>query len=169
MALVVEDGTGLANAESYVDVAYCDAYFTARNNTTWAAIATSALKEGYIRQAMDYLSLYTRSWKGSRLQLGQALDWPRWNVVRPEITDYLTLDPNVIPVEIKNAVAELALRASAGPLLPDETSPFVLKEAVGPLSREYAPGSSRTPRYGAIEGLLGPFLRSSGGVSLVRG
>ena len=33
MALIVEDGTGLSDANSYVSVAYADAYFIARNVT----------------------------------------------------------------------------------------------------------------------------------------
>lgn len=35
MSLIVEDGTGLPDAESYASVAFADAYFTARNNSAW--------------------------------------------------------------------------------------------------------------------------------------
>lgn len=36
ITLVVEDGTGRADANSYVTQAEADAYFAARLNTTWA-------------------------------------------------------------------------------------------------------------------------------------
>ena len=37
MALVVEDGTGITNANAYVSVAEADSYFQARNNASWSA------------------------------------------------------------------------------------------------------------------------------------
>lgn len=36
--LIVEDGTGIANADSYVSVAEADAYHVAFGNDLWAAI-----------------------------------------------------------------------------------------------------------------------------------
>ena len=43
MALTVEDGTGLVNADAYISVADADTYFLASANATWAA-ATSPAK-----------------------------------------------------------------------------------------------------------------------------
>ena len=40
MALVVEDGTGLATANSYATVATADAYHALRGNSTWVGIST---------------------------------------------------------------------------------------------------------------------------------
>lgn len=38
MALEVEDGSGKANADSYISVADADAYFAARGITLWATM-----------------------------------------------------------------------------------------------------------------------------------
>jgi hypothetical protein len=66
MTLTVEDGTGKADAESYISVADADTYFTARNNATWAALSTSD-KEAALRKATDYmLQAYRVRWAGMR-------------------------------------------------------------------------------------------------------
>ena len=84
MSLIVEDGTGRADAESYASVSVADAYHTARGNTAWAALATTALKEAALRKATDYLGqTYGLRWKGYRMTTTQALDWPRELVCRP--------------------------------------------------------------------------------------
>ena len=52
--LIVEDGTGLANANAYVSVEFADEYFSARGNQTWVGLG-SADKEAAIIKATDYL------------------------------------------------------------------------------------------------------------------
>lgn len=39
MAFVVEDGSGIANANAYITVAYADEYFSDRGNADWAGMA----------------------------------------------------------------------------------------------------------------------------------
>ena len=41
MSLIVEDGTGLAGAESYVSVTDADTYHDKRGNTAWATLTTA--------------------------------------------------------------------------------------------------------------------------------
>ena len=53
MTLVIEDGTGKSNAESYISVADADTYHSNRGNTDWAAL-TTAEKERLLRIATDY-------------------------------------------------------------------------------------------------------------------
>lgn len=162
MALVVEDGTGLATAESLISAADASTYFTARGNTTWAAIATDALREAYLRQASEYmLSNYRDRWQGLRINEDQALDWPRNGVV---VSGY-TLAYDEVPTIIKRACAELALNASAAELQPDLTQ-GVLREKVGVIEVEYDKTSPQATRYKAIEAMLAPFLKSGGGASM---
>ena len=52
MSLVVEDGTGKADAESYISVADADTYHSNRGNTDWAALTTTE-KEQLLRGATD--------------------------------------------------------------------------------------------------------------------
>jgi hypothetical protein len=60
VALIVEDGSIVAGAESYASVAYADIYFANRpsnpNSIVWAAL-TVPQKEGALREATDHMSV----------------------------------------------------------------------------------------------------------------
>ena len=53
MAFVTEDGTGLAEANSYVSVAEADAYHADRGNAAW--IGEDSAKQSALIKATDYL------------------------------------------------------------------------------------------------------------------
>lgn len=156
MALVVEDGTGLADAEAYISVADADTYFAARGNATWAALTTEA-KEQALRLGADYMgAVYGPRWCDDRLTATQALDWPR--------------GVQGVPEAVKRANAELAVRASAGPLLADQGA-AVQSETVGPISVTYAEGARQTVRYVAVDSALsaaGLLCRGFGQIPVVR-
>lgn len=161
MALIVENGTGLAGAESYISVADADTYFTARGNATWAALTTEQ-KEQALRAATDYMQgMFAGQWAGQRYSVAQALDWPRAYVPikdAPASGSYYESDE--VPAAIGRACAEYAVRASAGSLLGD-IGAQVKSETVGPISVTYADGARQNSRYTAVENMLWPFL--SGG------
>jgi hypothetical protein len=171
MALIVEDGTGMATAESYTSVAEADLYFTNRANAAWAALTTQ-LKEAYLRKATDYMvAVYRLRWGGTRVNGVQALDWPRAYVKRQDyeyqgingstfIGGFFYYPSDEVPVEVKNSCAELALKSASGDLLPDLTQGIV-REKVDVLETEYDKYSSQLPRYSAIDRMLMPFLRGS--------
>ena len=163
MAIIVEDGTGLATAESYISVADASTYFTARGNTTWAALATDALREAALRKATEYMiGAYRYRWQGGRVYpTVQALDWPRLGVV----VDGAFVDNDSVPTIIARACAELALKASSAELQPDLTQ-GVLREKVGVIEVEYDRNSPQPTRYAAIDAMLAPFLKSGGGASM---
>ena len=73
MSLIVEDGTGKSNAESYISVADADTYHSNRDNTDWAAL-TTAEKERLLRIATDYMvAVYRLRWDGYRyVKIGRA-------------------------------------------------------------------------------------------------
>jgi hypothetical protein len=162
MTIVVEDGTGKSTAESYISVADASTYFSARGNTSWAAITTDALREGYLRLATEYMTqMYRNRWQGARYTETQALDWPRTGVVR----DSWQVDIDDVPIEVQRACAELALKASAGTLNPDLTQ-GVVSEKVGPIAVTYDHYSPQSPRYKAIEAMLAPYLSGGKGISV---
>ncbi len=168
MALIVETGSGASNSEAYISVVDCDAYLEARGMTTWATMSADE-KEHAIRRAADFMGqAYRARWKGSRVNLTQALDWPRSDVPRSDgLTAYY--DSTVIPAEVVRANAELAFRAAAGELAPD-LGQTVASESVGSISVTYAAGSMATKRYPAMEALLRPLLAlGSSSVKLIRG
>jgi hypothetical protein len=165
MALVVEDGTGLSTAESYISVADASTYFTARGNTTWDALDTgeaTAAREAALRKATDYMTaVYRDRWEGVRYTEDQALDWPRSGVVR----DSWSVDIDEIPTEVKRACAELALKSASAALNPDLKQGKV-SVTVGPIKTEYDKNSPQYTRYKAIDAMLRPFLLSGGGCSV---
>lgn len=163
MALVTEDGTGLSNAESLCSVAVADARHTALGNTAWTG--ADAVKEAALRRATQYMmQRYRTQWKGTRLLRAQALDWPRYGVIRDGIYD---VDTNIVPDEVANACADLALRALSDDLAPDQAR-VAIREKVGPLETEYSPFASQSVAYVAIDRALRPFLRGGGMATLER-
>jgi len=66
MPLIVEDNTGLANAESYISVADADVYLANMGRTSWAA-ATTAAKEIALRKATQYIDT-AYSFRGARVR-----------------------------------------------------------------------------------------------------
>ena len=165
MALIVETGAASATAESYNSVAELDTYHLNRGNTAWAALATLA-KEQAARNATDFMAQnFASRWNGYRYTTAQALDWPRSMAPIPGgfgVSYYATTD---IPAAVKYAHAELALRASAGPLT-DDTGQEVIREKVGSLEVEYQPGSKAGAQFPAVTRLLAPLLSGAGGVRL---
>ena len=54
MAFVVEDGTGLENANSFCSVAFADSYFSDRGIAAWTG--SNTVKEQALVRATDYIS-----------------------------------------------------------------------------------------------------------------
>src|SRR5687768_9190680 len=132
MALIVEDGTGLSTAESYISVANADSYHSVRGNTTWTGV--DSLKEAALRRATTYIDgRYGARFTGTRrLARDQALMWPRSDATDVE---GWTIENDEVPVEIERATAEAALRelVDPGSLSPDveiSTSGSVIREKV---------------------------------------
>ncbi len=159
MSLICEDGSGKSDSESYISVADASNYHTVRGNTAWAALATDALREAALRKATDFMrQAYRSRWQGYKVNEDQALDWPRYDV---EVEGY-AVDSDIVPTEVKNACAELALKASAAELNPDLTQ-GVLSEQVGSISVTYDKNSPQRTRYAAIDAMLAPYLKAGGG------
>ena len=159
MALIVEDGTGRADAESYCSVAEAAAYFTKRGRADdWDGVLD---KEAALRSATDYLEqVYRGRWLGVRTTTAQALDWPRSGV--PWLDSPLGSRPDdEVPRELKNACAELAIRAGSSPLMEDQGRETA-SESVGPISVTYREGSQRQQSYPAATTWLSSLVRSGG-------
>lgn len=179
MALVVEDGTGLATAESYISVANADTYFTnyVRGKVEWSG-ASDAVKERSLREATQTLdALFGTQFKGKRIDGDQALLWPRSSVVT---SDGYTLASNAVPTAIERATCELAWKhvTDAGPdtttgdttgVIPDsEEGENLVKEKVkvGPIEeeREYAGQRMPRPLYNKVRLILAELILPRGTV-----
>lgn len=165
MSLIVEDGTGISTAESYISVANADTRMTALGLTNWGTLSTTEKEQALRRATQHMLQAYRGRWKGTRVTSTQALDWPRY------VTDYVDGHPvqsNVVPTDVAKACADLALKAAAGDLAPD-LDRAVIREKVGPLETEYSPHSPQATRYRAIDMALAPYLTGSSAMArLVR-
>lgn len=158
MALIVEDGTGAVSADSYVDIAYLDAYHLGRGNAAWGA-ASDAEKEAAARRAMTYIETFR--FKGQRIAVGQSCAFPRTGLVT---RDGLAWPSDSVPAAVKQAQAEGALREilSPGTLLPDWTPGKGPKrrEKLGEMEDEWFkqdPNDGKYP-FQAILRLLADFI-----------
>lgn len=171
VTLVPEDGSGRPDADSYGSIAEADAYHAALGNSAWAAVATIE-KERNLRKATNFMrQIYRAKWSGRRVYQVQALDWPRFGVC----ADGFPVLSTVVPVDVKHACFELALRAAAGPLLEDVDtgSSQIKKDKTGPLETEYFEAHvDPSERFIAIGAMLQPYFGGAGGsnsIKLVRG
>lgn len=159
MALVVETGTGAADAESYVSVAVFQAYCAARAITP--ASADVATVEAGLRRATAALDAkYRPRFKGYRTnRRKQALEWPRTNAL--DDANRVYIGQYEIPVEVINATCEAAVRelASPGAMNPDvKPSAFVKRRKAGSVEIEFKDSGPVTTTFLRIDQILAPVL-----------
>lgn len=166
MSLIVEDGSIVTGAESYISVLDANTYHTNRNNGDWAEAETSE-KEAALRKATDYMLQVCRTrWQGWKVSETQALDWPRNSVYVDQTINYNNqitahlIPNNVVPLEVKKACAEYALKALSGDLFADLTQ-SITREQVDKISVDYDKFSPQSVRYVAIEAMLAPFFQAT--------
>lgn len=156
MALVIEDGSGKSNAQSYVSVADVEAYGVIYG------LSTTGLTEPMIMRAMRYLEgNYYERWIGLKRTEEQALSWPRaWATRR----DGYTQSESAIPVEVKNAVCALAIRAiTTTDLAPDLTrADSAMEEEVGPIRVRYFNNAPTVAIFRDVELILRPVIAMDG-------
>lgn len=161
MALIVEDGSGLANAESYVSVSDCASYATARGLTF--PEAPEAAAEAALRRGAAWLDATYRGRLPGRRKRGRAqgLEWPRTGALDATGEE---IGEAEIPAEIIAATCEAAVRelAAPGSLSPDILgTQRAVREKVGDIEVEYADapaiGDAR-PIVSVIDGILSSLL-----------
>lgn len=145
MTIVVEDGTGVPEANSYVNVADLEAYATAR---AMLLPDTEPAKEALLIKAMDYIELREDRFRGVRVASDQELSWPR--------TTYGMVEG--IPAELKKAQLVLAMAAMNVDLTPVSggVTRSAKRQTVGPITVEYATtsGAASGPTVPQAETLL---------------
>ncbi len=111
--IIIEDGTLVSGANSYIDSAYVDAYATARNLTDWDVSGTQSRKDAAILEASDYLKNEVRyNYRGARRTATQITAWPRDGA-----SEYRgpALPNDYISWRLKESEAKLSVRAYAAP------------------------------------------------------
>lgn len=139
MALIIEDGTIVALANSYVTLTEARDFALARGVTLSAVDATL---EPLVIKAMDFLESLRNTYQGTKVSKAQRLQWPRVDVT----VDGFDVDETEIPTVLKDAQCQLIMDVTAGlDLLPNTDGREVIKEKIDVLETEYAPSANGTP------------------------
>lgn len=163
MALIVETGSIVANANSFVTRAELIAYAALRGVT----VADVDASDVFLVRAADYLTYRESEMKGARTSLLQSLPYPRTGV---EVGLYV-VGTDEIPQALKNAQMQLAVEAVSGiEILPTKTSnPVVTMRKLGPIETQFSEAAELQrgvmPFLPLVEGYLLPLLLSASGAT----
>ena len=155
MALVIEDGSIVAGANSFTTDAELTAYALARGFTL---PATEAERDQLQILAVDYIFSVEDKMKGCRVSIDQELPYPRYGVC----ANGFNIPSDSIPQSLKNAQMELAVQANASDILINSNVQNVSKEKLGELEVEYFSGGSwATVRTDRADTYLNPLLANA--------
>ena len=180
MALLVETGTGVADARSYATVAQLDAYaadfgasLVDASGTAIPAVVLgpdgtpaandpgTLAREDLLRQGCRALGRYADRFSGKRASGAQVLDWPRQNAKYLDGTD---IPSSTIPREIIDANCELAIFAGSNPTAfrTIVSGRQIKAQRLDGLEREYfqsAEGSAVRDIVSTVDDILRPLLK----------
>lgn len=131
MAVIVENGSIVENANSYISIVELQSYASDRNISLGSD--TSAINAMVI-QATDYLESLQDDFVGEIFDVNQELSWPRQGV---EFRDQDI--SGTIPKILKKACMQLSIDIFNG-ITFNQTADgrFILEESAGPLRVRYA-------------------------------
>lgn len=164
MSLIIETGSGVTGANSYVTVLELRAFGTLRGLT----LGSDAALEIALVLACDKLES-SYKYKGRKTVETQPLLWPRQLVYLEDA--YNPLSSTSIPDKLKQAQCQFAYEATLRDLQPTGTGQEVLKKKVDVIEIEYAKSGSGTitPEFNKAEEMLRPLLLDAGfGLTTVR-
>jgi hypothetical protein len=164
MALIIEDGSNVENADSFATVAECRAFATSRG---LSLPTDDADVEILLRKATDYLNSIESKFQGYRYYYadGQALCFPRG-----DIYEFDKSIDGEIPKSLKDGQCQLAVDADSNDLLAPGSGREVIEKKIGPLTTKWNPTGNSAPQYSptAALAILDPLLKpASSGMNLL--
>lgn len=141
MTIIVEDGSIVSGANSYVSEAELTAYALARGVTLTAGT------EQLLIEAMDYIE--AQNFIGTKQTATQPLQWPRTDVY----IDGYYVQSTIIPNDLKSAEMATAVAIDQGNGPQNVLSAAVKKEKVDVIEVEY--------QDGAMSGTIDPKINAS--------
>jgi hypothetical protein len=137
MTLIIEDGTGKPDAESFATAESLAMYAVKFGRTI---PATDPEQEALLRRAAVQMMALT--WKGNKSSSAQALPWPR----RGAQVDGEILSPTYIPARIEYGQMALAVEIHADDIdPPSQRTGAVIRERVeGAVDVQYAEASNNS-------------------------
>lgn len=169
VTVIVENGTIVAGANSFMDVATFRMYATNRGlvlPTDDDAVATMLIK------AADAVNRLEPKFDGTRVSFDQTMSWPRHDCPVPGQPRYVFADDE-IPALIIQGQAEYAMAVAQGAdLAPVTTSRQVVKRRkVGPIETEFMDGGYISEAWQIAPAgydLLSQLFKSAGAFRTVR-
>jgi hypothetical protein len=151
MALILEDGSGVAGANTYALLTTVNDYHSALGNDEWF-LSTNDPTAAILR-AMAWLE--SQSWKGYKIDYDNALAWPRGGVVD---SDGYSVPSDEIPSRVINALCEAAIAevSTPGSLRPvlKRGGQIASVSVHGAVSVTYKDNAPAETRFMAIQGYL---------------
>lgn len=110
MDIMVEDGTGIVTANAYATADEVTDILSVNPQSKWSVISDDATKENLIIWASRLIDQRVK-WNGRKTFETSGMGWPRCGVRNKE---GCLIDDNIVPNEVKIAVAVLADQLLAG-------------------------------------------------------
>lgn len=161
-SLVLEDGTGLSTANTYVSLNEADLYVRSHlRQPSWTTVDPSVKKQS-LRLATQFVdTIYATQFMGVRSKSTQALQWPRSFVF-----DDRGAAITGVPRAIKDATIEMATRYVDNPTIPllrdieaSESQITAESFSVGPISSSTS--YSGTKAAGIVKDVVSKILRAA--------
>ena len=160
MTLIIEDGSLVSGANSYVSDAEYVAYAAARGKSIGL---DATAREIELIKAMDYIEGHRAKFKGDKFTEEQALQWPRAFVQ----IDGFYIDTDEIPVDLKNAQLAAASILNTEDLLLTGSNQNIQREKLDKLEVAYFSGGSyETVRTETVDVYLNSLLKAAGGAGI---
>lgn len=174
MTLIVENGTNVPNANSYLSLVDIRAYCTNRGVT----LPVDALLEPMVFKAMDYIESFGTDYQGMITYPTQALQFPRAEILYADyfqgavsssygiMINCSRIVNNIIPKALKDLLCQCVLAVNAGVDFANliQTQKFTTKEKVGPLEVTYSDkyGIAGVPDIDSIDTYLDTLMYPCG-------
>ena len=153
MALIIEDGTGVDNANSYISVAEARSFASLRS---LILPASDSAVEVVIVKAFDYLE--SLDYKGNHANPPQSAEFPR----RDLYLQGVLFAQNEIPNKLKQAQSQLTYEAVNTDLQPTGNGKEVIKEKVDVVEVQYSEKGINVarPTFTTVNSFLKDLLKS---------
>lgn len=160
--LIVEDGSGKTDANTYISLAEYDEYISCRG---FVDTGTDAEKTARIIQSKDWIEEQDPLFQGWKHSENQALIWPRsWVVIYG-----FGLDSDEIPQQLKDAQAQLTFDSATTDIYNVNDGLAVTKEKIDVIETEYSDNGVVTvqPIFAKVQAILEPLYSNLKGAGSV--
>jgi len=159
MALIIETGAIVADANSFVTLEEIREYAEARGRTL--PVDDEDL-EPFAHRAMDYIKSRRGDFDGTRVSDTQPLPFPRTGMY----IDNVLIADDFMPLELIELQCALTVELANGlDLFPVQTGQAVKRKKTGPLEKEFF-GPSLIVSVPILDALIEPLLGSGGRFAL---